>query len=231
MKKSLRVLLVVGMLVGTPKPASCSVYSRVKGCGDATKDWVVKYACVTGNKTVECFNVSKDWTIRYGGAATDWTVKHSIIVKNGIVYYANNETFCDMLYLTADGFTFGLILDDERCKDIIGRHPISGRIVWISSRVVAVVIISKGVEKIVYYVIRHFATGGVYTSQGIDGAVNYVGRTNNFARRGTEWLRGGRIITPVYRTPFLCEQRALEQTLINRYGLTNLANKIHSISP
>ena len=231
MKKLLMMLLVTGMLMSAPKPANCSVYSRVKGCGSTTKDWAVKYACVSGNKTVEYFNTSKDWTIKYGGAATDWTIKHSIIVKDGIVYYANNRVFCDMLYLTADGFTFGLVLDDERCKDIIKRHPVSGRIVAISSRIIAVVIVSKGVEKIIYYVIRHFATGGVYTSQGIDGVVNYVGQTNNFTRRTAEWARMGRIITPVYRTPFLCERRVVEQTLINRYGLANLANKIHSISP
>ena len=231
MKKLLMILLMIGMLVGTPKLANCSVYSRIKGCGNTTKDWAIKYARVTGNKTVEYFNTSKDWTIRYGGVATDWTVKHSIIVKDGIVCYASNEVFCDMLYLTVDGFTFGLVLDDERCKDIIRRHPVSGRIVAIGSRIIVVIIISKGVEKIVYYVIRHFAAGGVYTSQGINGAVNYVGQTNNFTRRGVEWARVGRVITPVYKTPFLCERRAVEQMLINRYGLANLANKIHSISP
>ena len=230
MKKLLMILLMIGMLIGTPKPASCSVYSKVRGCGSTTKDWAIKYAYVTGNKTVEYFNASKDWTIRYGGVATDWTVKHSIIVKDGIVCYAGNKMFCDMLYLTVDGFTFGLVLDDERCKDIIKRHPISGRIVAISSRIIVVIIISKGVEEIIYYVIRHFAKGGVYTSS-LDGVVNYVGQTNNFTRRGIEWARMGRVITPVYRTPFLCERRTIEQTLINRYGLANLVNKIHSISP
>ena len=93
-----------------------------------------------------------------------------------------------------------------------------------------IVIVSKGVEKIIYYVIRHFAVGGVYTSSS-NGIVNYVGQTNNFTRRAAEWAKEGRIITPVFRSPFLCERRIVEETLINRHGITNLINKIHSISP
>lgn len=234
MKKLLVVLLVVGILVGTPNPANCSVYytvkSKVIGCGDTTKNWVTKYACVTGNKTVKCFNITKDWTIRYGKVATNWTVKHSTIAKDGVVCFISNEEFRDMLYLAGDGFTFGFVLDDERCKDIIKRHPISGRIVAISSRVIAVVIVSVAATKITYYVIRTFANGGVYTSSS-NGIVNYVGQTNNFVRRAAEWAKEGRIITPVFRSPFLCERRVVEETLINRYGITNLINKIHSISP
>ena len=135
---------------GIVNPANCSVYSRVRRCGSTTKNWTIKYARITGNKTVECFNVSKDWTVKYGGVATDWTVK----AKNDVVCYVSSEEFSDMLYLAADGFTFGFILDDERCKDIIRKHPISGRIVWVSSRVVAVIIITKVATEIVYYIIQ-----------------------------------------------------------------------------
>lgn len=209
----------------------CNIKSKVVRCGDVTKNWTVKYAGITKSKTVGYFSTTKNWTIKYGGVATNWTIKHTIIAKDGVVNYVTGEEFSDMLYLTADGFTFGFVLDDERCKDIIRRHPISGRIVWVSSRVVAVIIITKVATEIVYYVVRHFAAGGVYTSQGVDGVVNYVGQTNNFTRRGIEWARVGRVITPVYRSPFLCERRIVEETLINRYGIMNLANKIHSISP
>jgi len=212
MKKLLVVLIVIGVLLGVGELANGSVYYNIK------------------SKVIEYRDTTKDWTIKYGGIATDWTVKHSIIVKDGIVYYANNEILCDMLYLAGDGFTFGLVLDNERCKDIIRRHPVSGRIIAISSRVIAVYIVSRVATEITYYVIRSFARGGVYVEK-INGIVNYVGRTNNFTRRGVEWAKEGRIITPVYRTPFLCEQRAFEQTLINRFGITNLANKINSISP
>lgn len=211
---------------GAVNPANCSIYSKVIGCGDATKDWAIKYACVTKNKTVKCFNITKDWTIKYGGVATDWTVK----VKDDVVCYVSSEEFSDMLYLAADGFTFGFVLNDERCKDIIRRYPISGRVVWVSSRVVAVIIITKVTIEIVYYVVRHFAAGGVYTSSS-NGIVNYVGQTNNFTRRAAEWAKEGRIITPVFRSPFLYERRVVEETLINRYGIANLINKIHSISP
>lgn len=221
MKQLLIMLLMIGVLIGTPKLANCSVYSRVRGCGNTTKDWTIKYAGVTKNKTVEYFNISKDWTI--------WTIKHSITVKDGVICYVSSKEFYDMLYLAGDGFTFGMIFDDDRCTDILIQYPVVGRIVAISSRIIAVVIVSYGVEKIIYYVIRHFAAGGVYTSQGIDGVVNYVGQTNNFTRRGVEWARVGRVIIPVYKTPFLCERRAVEQMLINRYGITNLVNKIHSI--
>ena len=219
---------------GAVNPANCSVYYNVKskviGCGGTTKDWAVKYACATKNKTVKYFNITKDWTIRYGGVATDWTVKHSIIVKDDVVCYVSSEEFYDMLYLAADGFTFGFVFDDERCKDIIRRHPISGRIVAVSSRVIAVIIVSKVAIKITYYIIRSFADGGVYTSS-LNGVVNYIGQTNNFTRRTAEWAKEGRIITPVFRSPFLCERRVVEEILINRYGIANLANKIHSISP
>lgn len=234
MKKLILCLAILFMMCtrsqGAVNPVNGSVYhnikSRVIGCGDTTKDWTVKYAYITKNKTVEYFNIAKDRTIRYGGIATDWTVK----VKDDVVCCLDNEVFRDMLYLTADGFTFGFLLDKERCRDIIRRHPISGRIVWISSRIVVVIIVSKAVEEITYYIIRSFANGGVYTSSS-NGVVNYVGQTNNFTRRAAEWAKEGRIITPVYRSPFLCERRIVEETLINRYGITNLVNKIHSISP
>lgn len=209
MRRLIVLFILVWMLIGTPKLANCSVYSRVRGCGNTTKDWAIKY----------------------GGITIDWTVKHSITVKDGVVCYVSSKEFYDMLYLAGDGFTFGMIFDNERCTDIIKQHPIVGRIVAISSRIIAVVIVSKGVEKIIYYVVRHLAAGGVYTSQGIDGVVNYVGQTKDFTRRGIEWARVGRIITPVFRSPFLCERRVVEETLINHYGIINLANKIHSISP
>ena len=238
MKKLILCLVILFMTSarswGAVDPTDCSVYYNVKskviGCGGTTKDWATKYACVTKNKTIGYFNTTKNWTIRYGGVATNWTVKHSIIVKNSVVCYASSEEFYDMLYLAADGFTFGFVFDDEHCKDIIRKHPISGRIVAISSRVVAVVIVSKAVTKITYYIIRSFANGGVYTSS-LNGAVNYVGQTNNFTRRAAEWAKEGRTITPVFRSPFLCERRVVEETLINRYGITNLVNKIHSTNP
>lgn len=234
MKKLLMSLIVAGMLIGVPNPANSSVYYKVKskviGYGNTTKNLTVKYACITKNKTVRYFNTTKGWTIRYGGVATGWTVKHTVKAKDCVVCYVSSEEFYDMLYLAADGFTFGFIFDDERCKDIIKRHPISGRIVRISSKVVAVVIVTVAARQTIYYLIRHFAGGGVYTCSS-NGVVNYVGQTNNFTRRAAEWAKEGRIITPVFRSPFLCERRVVEETLINRYGITNLINKIHSISP
>lgn len=219
---------------GAADSTDCSVYcnikSRVIGCRGTTKNWAIKYVGVTKNKTVEYFNTTKNWTTKYGGVATDWTVKHTIIARNSVVYYISSEEFYDMLYLTADGFTFGLVLDDERCKDIIRKHPISGRIVAISSRVVAVVIVSKAATKITYYIIRSFANGGVYTSS-LNGVVNYVGQTKNFPRRAAEWAREGRIIKLVFRSSSRKARRVVEERLINHYGIINLANKIHSISP
>lgn len=241
MKKLILYLAILFMMCdhswGATDPADCSIYynikSKVIGYGDTTKDWTVKYASVTKNKTVKYFGITKDWTIRYSGVATNWINYNSIKVKDGIVCFVSNEefeVFYDMLYLAADSFTFGFVLDDERCKEIIKRHPISGRIVRISSRVVVIVIVSIVAKQTIYYLIRHFADGGVYVAPS-NGIVNYVGQTNNFARRTVEWAKEGRIITPVFRSPFLCERRAVEQTLINRYRITNLVNKINSISP
>ena len=174
----------------------------------------------------------KSKVMSYGDTTKNWMVKHTIIVKDSVVNCITGENIYvnDMLYLAADGFTFGFVFDEERCKDIISRFPISGRIVAIGSRVIAVYIITKGVEQIIYYVIRHLAEGGVYIWL-VDGQVVYVGRTNSFVRRATEWAKKGRIITPVYRTPFLMEQRIYEQMLIDSYGLPFLVNKINSIRP
>lgn len=238
MKRLILCLAVLSMMCarswGEVNPANCSTYYNVKskviGCGGTTKDWVTKYAYITKNKTVKCFNITKDWTARYGRVATDWTVKHTIIVKNSVVYYLSSEEFYNMLYLVGDGFTFGFVFDDERCKDIIRTNPISGRIVTVSSRVIAIVIVSKAVTKLTYYIIRSFAKGGVYVEK-IDGLVNYVGQTNNFARRAAEWAREGRIIKLVFKSSSRKARRVVEERLIDHYGILNLANKIHSIGP
>ncbi len=210
--KKLIILLVFLFMMGMLNSAKGSVYHNAK------------------TKIIGCGNTTKDWTIRHVSIAKDWTIKYTYVAKDGVVNYVTSEEFSDMIYLVGDGLTLGFVFNEERCEDIIERHPISGRIVSITSRVVVVVIISKVATTIVYYVIRRFAAGGVYVSYK-DGVVNYVGRTNNFIRRATEWALKGRVISPVFRSPFLKEQRIYEQLLIDQYGIKTLINKIHSIAP
>jgi len=75
----------------------------------------------------------------------------------------------------------------------------------------------------------------VYRSVGAAGEVNYVGITNNLARRAAEHLRGSgiqveKLMGGLSRT----DARAVEQTLIEIHGLGRnggtLLNRINSIS-
>ena len=66
------------------------------------------------------------------------------------------------------------------------------------------------------------------------GVVKYIGITNNYYRRAYEhFLAKGSIIRPVeglFENLSRSDARAVEQVLIEKYGLTNLENVINSIS-
>lgn len=73
----------------------------------------------------------------------------------------------------------------------------------------------------------------VYVARDAEGIVNYVGMTSNFLRREAEHARDlGRKIEQIGQLPPLLrnQARGVEQALIERYGLSNLENKINSIS-
>ena len=77
----------------------------------------------------------------------------------------------------------------------------------------------------------------VYWEMGPNGIPRYIGITNNFSRRFREHARNGRPIQLIQNIPgnlahSLSRQqaRAIEQHLINKFGLPNLANKINSIA-
>ena len=76
----------------------------------------------------------------------------------------------------------------------------------------------------------------VYISRLEDGTVNYVGRTNNIARRTAEHANAGRGVVPqeVAKRLTLKQARGLEQALINNYKMIKhggtLINKINSIA-
>jgi filamentous hemagglutinin len=66
-----------------------------------------------------------------------------------------------------------------------------------------------------------------------NGVTRYVGITNNFSRRAAEHLRlRGWRIEPIYGLEHLSREdaRAVEQVLIEYYGLWNLYNRINSIA-
>jgi filamentous hemagglutinin len=74
----------------------------------------------------------------------------------------------------------------------------------------------------------------VYRSVDEAGNVNYVGITNDIERRAGEQLADkGISIEPIPGLQNLArsDARAVEQALIENYGLPNLLNKINSISP
>ena len=75
----------------------------------------------------------------------------------------------------------------------------------------------------------------VYISKS-NGTVNYVGRTNNIARRTAEHALNGKGVVPqeVANKLSLRQARGLEQALIEKYGMIKnggtLINKINSIA-
>lgn len=78
-------------------------------------------------------------------------------------------------------------------------------------------------------------TGSYSVYQLIEnGSVRYIGQTNNFSIRAATWLKTrGWNIAPIKGLQRLniFDARAVEQTLIELYGLENLYNKINSIGP
>ncbi|GIV67075.1 MAG: hypothetical protein KatS3mg047_1468 [Bellilinea sp.] len=77
---------------------------------------------------------------------------------------------------------------------------------------------------------------GVYTVYQVvqNGVTKYVGITNDFVRRAGEHLRTRSwVIEPLQGLEHLsrADARAVEQVLIEKYGLANLYNQINSISP
>ena len=75
-------------------------------------------------------------------------------------------------------------------------------------------------------------TNVVYRSAQ-NGVTKYVGITNNFARRASEHLRTrGWVIEPIQNLESLSrfDARAVEQVLIEHYGLENLYNRINSVA-
>ena len=75
----------------------------------------------------------------------------------------------------------------------------------------------------------------VYIARGTDGIIEYVGITNDFARRETEWAAKGRKIQPYIKGLDRKSARIVEQTVIETFGMAKnggrLSNKINSISP
>lgn len=75
----------------------------------------------------------------------------------------------------------------------------------------------------------------VYISKS-NGTINYVGRTNNIARRTAEHALNGKGVVPqeVVNKLSLRQARGLEQALIEKYGMIKnggtLINKINSIA-
>jgi len=70
-----------------------------------------------------------------------------------------------------------------------------------------------------------------YVYEGWKNGKRYVGITNNLTRRGKQHAKLGRRIAGLDHLDNLTrrEARAVEQVLINRYGLGNLDNKINSV--
>lgn len=73
----------------------------------------------------------------------------------------------------------------------------------------------------------------VYIERGTSGP-RYVGITNNYARRASEHRRAGRNVTPSVTGLNRFDAHAVEQAVINRYGLSRnggtLTNAINSVS-
>ena len=92
-------------------------------------------------------------------------------------------------------------------------------------------VIPKGIKLVRTYTGKN----SVYISKVADGTVQYVGITNNIARRQAEHLASKGIqIRELMRNLSRSDARAVEQTLIEIYGLGknggSLINKINSIS-
>jgi predicted GIY-YIG superfamily endonuclease len=66
-----------------------------------------------------------------------------------------------------------------------------------------------------------------------DGKVTYVGITDNISRRTAEHSKNTRFIREIegFENLTRSQARAIEQALIEKYGLANLDNKINSIAP
>ena len=74
----------------------------------------------------------------------------------------------------------------------------------------------------------------VYIARGSDGIIEYVGITNDFVRRKTEWAAKGRQIELYIDSLDRNSVRIVEQTVIETFGMAKnggrLTNKINSIS-
>jgi RHS repeat-associated protein len=75
-------------------------------------------------------------------------------------------------------------------------------------------------------------TGSNIVYQGWINGQRYIGITKEWVARQSYWLRQGMTIEPIDKLRNLTrlEARAVEQYLIEYYGLENLANKINSIA-
>ena len=80
----------------------------------------------------------------------------------------------------------------------------------------------------------HGGDNYVYISRGADGIIDYVGITNDFVRRKTEWSTKGRKIVHYMDGLDRKSARVVEQTIIETFGMSKnggrLTNKINSIS-
>ena len=74
----------------------------------------------------------------------------------------------------------------------------------------------------------------VYIAKGSDGIIEYVGITNDFVRRKTEWAAKGRQIELYIDSLDRNSVRIVEQTVIETFGMAKnggcLNNIINSIS-
>jgi RHS repeat-associated protein len=92
--------------------------------------------------------------------------------------------------------------------------------------------IAKTVDKV--NDVNHALNSGqttVYFSNDANGAMNYVGITDNFATRSSQHRNNKGIeIQPLIENLNRTDARAVEQVLIEQHGLDNLLNQINSIS-
>ncbi len=89
--------------------------------------------------------------------------------------------------------------------------------------------IKKGIDNLME--LKQFAGNSTLYISVTDGVVEYIGITNNFIRRQSEHLRNKNINIDILVDGLSrYDARAMEQALIEKYGLNNLLNVINSIS-
>lgn len=149
--------------------------------------------------------------------------------------------------LTAHGASFGVLGDDARIASLRRKYPVAARVSQIAGGTAsvalgsAVAVEALGVNVTLWgssAATSTIATGDVSVYRSIsNGATDYVGITNNLARRGGEQLRARGVEIEAIRgleRLSRADARAVEQVLIEHHGLMNnagtLMNKINAIA-